>query len=198
MKKESNILIELKEHIPFTALATFIAIVITGIFYFSNKESISIITSLFYIFHPMHIFFSSLVTTAIFYKYKKNFFPAVIVGILGSIIIGSLSDIILPYLGGTLLGFNTAFHLEAIEEPILIFGVSFIGCLTGIFIKTTKFPHSIHVFLSVFATLFYVLAFSINLNFSSIIVLFCIVFIAVLLPCCFSDIVFPLLFMREK
>ncbi|GAI75948.1 unnamed protein product [marine sediment metagenome] len=190
-----TILSELKNHIPFTLLATLIAVILVGIIY---KESILISESFFYIIHPLHLFVSAIVSAAIFYKYKNNFIQALLIGITGSIIIGSLSDIILPYLGGTLFQLKTSFHLSLIEKPILILSTVIIGSIVGIITKFTKTPHFFHVFLSVFASLLYLLAFSTSLNPIHFIAIFFIVFIAVLVPCCVSDIVFPLLFVRRK
>ena len=190
-----TILSELKNHIPFTFLATLIAVILVGIIY---KESVLISESFFYIIHPLHLFVSAIVSAAIFYKYKNNLAQALLIGIAGAIIIGSLSDIILPYLGGTLFQLKTSFHLFLIEKPILTLLVVATGGIIGIITKFTKFPHFFHVFLSVFASLFYLLAFSTSLNFIYFMAIFPIVFIAVLIPCCVSDIVFPLLFIKKN
>ena len=190
-----TILSELKNHIPFTFLATLIAIILVGIIY---KESVLISESFFNIIHPLHLFVSAIVSAAIFYKYKNNFSQALLIGIAGAIIIGSLSDIILPYLGGVLFQLKTSFHLFLIEKPILTLLVVTTGSMIGITTKVTKFPHFFHVLLSLFASLFYLLAFSTSLNFIHLISIFFIVFIAVLVPCCISDIIFPLLFVRRK
>jgi len=190
-----TILSELKNHIPFTFLATLIAVILVGIIY---KESILISESFFYIIHPLHLFVSAIVSAAIFYKYKNNFIQALLIGITGAMIIGSLSDIILPYLGASLFQLEISFHLSLIEKPILILSTVIIGSFVGIITKFTKTPHFIHVFLSVFASLLYLLAFSISLNFIQLIAMFFIVFIAVLVPCCISDIIFPLLFVKRK
>jgi len=187
---------ELKHHAPFTAFASIIAIlVILLIQYYFNK---SISKNLFEIFHPVHIIASSMVTAGIFYKYKPNIFYATLVGISGAIILGSLSDIIIPWLGGNLLNLKTIFHLPLIEAPLIILAAAFIGSSIGIATKTTKIPHFTHVFLSVFASLFYLLAFTPVFNFLSFIAAFFIVLIAVIFPCCISDIIFPFLFLKEK
>lgn len=190
-----TILSELKNHIPFTFLATLIAVILIGIIY---KKSVLVSNSFFYIIHPLHLFVSAIVSAAIFYKYKNNLAQALLIGITGAIIIGSLSDIIFPYLGGILFQLKTSFHLSLIEKPILIFSTVIIGSIVGIITKFTKTPHFFHVFLSVFASLLYLLAFSTSLNLIHLIAMFFIVFMAVLVPCCISDIIFPLLFVRRK
>ncbi len=194
--KIKEIIHELKHHLPFTAFATIIAIIIVVLFQYLLQKQIS--ENLFEIFHPLHIVASSIVTAGIFYKYKSKLVPALLVGITGSIIIGSLSDIILPWLGGNILSLGTSFHLLLIEKPILILAVAIIGSSIGISTKTTEMPHFIHVFLSVFASLFYLLAFSLNFNFVYFIGAFLIVLVSVILPCCISDILFPFFFLKEK
>lgn len=194
----NRILHELKEHLPFTAVATLIAMAIVALGFLINKTSfISYTTSLFYIFHPAHIFFASIVSSAIYFRYKKNILAAIAVGFIISIVIGSISDVIFPYLGGIIFGLETSFHLPILEIPWLIILVSLSGCSLAI-LGFTKIPHFLHVFLSVFASLLYILAFSIPLNFLSLIIVFIITFISVVVPCCLGDIVFPLMFQKSR
>jgi hypothetical protein len=193
MKKAREIFHELKHHLPFTSTATFVAILIAIFLY---KTDIS--ESIFEFVHPLHILFSSIVSSAIFYKYKKNLFEAIFVGMTGSILIGSISDVIFPYIGGSVFNLKTAFHLPVFETPLRILSVSLIGTIIGIKIEVTKLPHFIHVFLSAFASLFYLMAFSPSINLIFFIISFAVVFIAVIIPCCLSDIVFPFFFLREK
>ncbi len=189
--KTKEIFLELKHHIPFTIIATLTAILLI---FLTQKINIS---SLFFVIHPLHIFASAIVSSAIFYKYKKNFTQALIVGIFSSIFIGTISDIIFPYLGGIIFQLKTTFHLSLIEEPLSIIGISILGGLIGIKTQITKLPHFIHVFLSIFASLLYLIAFSTITTTIHFIIAFLIVFIAVLIPCCVSDIILPLLFLEK-
>lgn len=191
MKRIKVIASELKQHIPFTLVATIVAI---GFIFVSRETDLS---SLFFIIHPLHIFTSAIVSSAIFYKYKKDFTKALLVGILSSIFIGTISDIFFPYLGGIIFQLKTTFHLSLIEEPITILATSIFGGIIGITTKLTKLPHFLHVFLSIFASLLYLIAFSTITTTLHFIIAFLIVFLAVLIPCCISDIIFPLLFLEE-
>lgn len=194
--KTKEFLHELKHHLPFTAFATIIAIMLVILFQYFFQKQIS--ENLFEIFHPLHIIASSIVTAGIFYKYKPKIIPALVIGIIGSIIIGSLSDIILPWLGGNLLNLGTSFHLLLIENPLLILFAAILGGLIGASTKITQVPHFLHVFLSVFASLFYLLAFSSGFEIFYFIGAFLIIFISVIIPCCISDILFPFFFLRRK
>lgn len=194
--KIKQIFFELKQHVPFTALATIIAILITlSILYFLKK---TISKDIFHLFHFLHIIASAMVTAGIFYKYKSQLISALVVGILGAIIIGSLSDVIFPYFGWIFLNLDIHFHLPLIEETIPVLFSALIGGLAGILTRTTKYPHFIHVFLSVFASLFYLLVFSLVFSLSYFIATFFIVFGAVIIPCCLSDIVFPFFFLPKR
>ncbi|MEK6913716.1 MAG: hypothetical protein AABW47_03540 [Nanoarchaeota archaeon] len=190
-----NILHELKEHVPFTALATFVSIALA--FLVIKTNIISSIVSIFYIFHPIHLFFSAIVSSALFYKYKKNIIFSILIGVFISIIIGSISDIFLPYLGSSLFGIPISFHLPAIENPLLIFGTSIFGAVIGITTKKTKFPHFLHVFISVFASLLYIFAYSTNFSLLNLFFILIITTISVVIPCCLGDIILPVL-LKEK
>ncbi|MEK6757976.1 MAG: hypothetical protein AABX88_02500 [Nanoarchaeota archaeon] len=193
--KTKEILHELKHHIPFTIFAVTTAIASFFLLHFFNKQET---ISLFYSMHEIHLFASAMVTAAMFYRYENNFIRALLIGVTGSIIIGSLSDILVPYLGGIALGLKTSFHLPLIEKPVIILSILFLGSIVGITTKFTKFPHAIHIFVSVFASLFYLTLFSQPISAIFFLMVSVIVFVAVIIPCCMSDIVFPFLFLNQK
>jgi len=191
----NQILNELKEHAPFTAIATILAIITTIILsqFINYNSSENIFDSL----HLTHILFSAFATTTVFYHNKKSIKSAIIIGITGSIIIGSLSDVFFPALGALIFGIKTHLHLPLIEKPILVLLSSLIGINLGILIKKTKLPHTFHVFISIFASLFYLISFS-NINtFIDYLISILIVFFSVLIPCCLSDIIYPNLFTKR-
>lgn len=196
MNRIKELFHELKHHVPFTALATLIAILLTLILIYGIKKDLS--EDLFEVLHPIHVIASAIVTSGIFYKYKPKFLPAFLVGISGAIIFGSLSDVIFPYLGGNIFNLDTNFHLPIIEETFIILLAAGIGGIVGILTKITKIPHFLHVFVSVFASLFYLIAFSPTINLMFFVISFAIVFIAVIIPCCLSDIVFPFFFLGKR
>jgi len=191
-----QIIHELKEHIPFTSTAAFVSIVLTLIVLELNL--IKSTTSIFYIFHPIHVFFSAIVSAALLYKYKKNIILSLFAGIFISVAIGSISDAIFPFLGSSLIGIPISFHLPAIENPLIILGAGLLGSITGIISKKTKFPHFIHVFVSAFASLLYIFAYSSDFTITRLFSILIITIIAVIVPCCLGDIVFPLLLNKSS
>ncbi len=186
---------ELKEHSPFTALAVFIAISIVLLLQYLLVIDLN--EDIFHLAHFLHVIVSAIATSALYYKYKKSLFKAIIIGVFGAILIGSLSDVIFPYLGGLIIDSHMHFHLPIIEKTLLTLGLAIFGALVGVIIKISKIPHLLHVFLSVFASLFYLLTFTSSFNLIYFIIVFIIVFLAVILPCCLSDIAFPIFFCKK-
>ena len=192
--KSTDVFRELKRHFPSALAASLFAAALVGIFYSSGKVPSK---ALFEIIHPAHVFVSAIATSAIYWKYKKSVYGSLFVGALGAILIGSLSDVVFPFLTGNLFSLDTHFHLPIFEVPVLILGVAFLGAGLGMYGNLFRVGHLSHVFLSVFASLFYLLAFSIEMSFGAILLISGLVFFAVYIPCCISDIVFPLFFIKK-
>lgn len=192
------ILKELNRHAPFTAFGAFTGIILMGIvilFRLPFETSHAI----FHALHPFHIVLSALVTAALYKRYGKNIAAAIGIGFVGSVGICTISDIIFPYLGGVLLRFSITFHVCFIEHPLLITLSALAGIAIGLAWDRTKFPHAGHVLLSTYASLFYLITFGTPTDwFPLLLPIFLILFVAVWVPCCVSDIVFPLLFVRKK
>ena len=199
---------ELKHHVPFTALGAVSGIIIMVIIVLANIP-FQLSEAAFHTLHPLHVVLSALATTAMYRKYgSRKIWAAILIGYVGSIGIATLSDAIIPYLGGSLLGVEIEFHLPFIEtEKMPFIGIetwklvnsaALAGIIIGYLRPTTKFPHLGHVFLSTWASLFYFTAFGIAPWIPLVPFIFLFLFLAVWLPCCISDIVFPLLFVRKK
>jgi hypothetical protein len=202
-----RILSELKEHAPFTAIGAVSGIIIMVIIVFADVPS-SISQAVFYSLHPLHVVLSALVTTAIYMKYRKGkLWAAILIGYAGSIGIATLSDAVIPYLGGNTLNIGIGFHapfLETEEMPyigvakwVVINSAAVIGIALGYWKQITKVPHSGHVLLSTWASLFYFTSFSTADWIPLLPLILVFLFLAVWLPCCLSDIVFPMLFVRK-
>jgi len=118
----------------------------------------------------------------------------------GSIGIATLSDSIIPYAGEILLDMpNREIHLGFIEKWWLVNPLAFAGVLIAYYKPVTKIPHAGHVLLSTWASLFHIfMAKGSVLSGAGYLVIVVFLFLAVWLPCCISDIVFPLLFVKEK
>jgi len=195
---------ELKNHAPFTFFGAFTGIII--IIFFHQLPSSSSYT-IFYILHPMHVFLSALVTSSIFniHRYRGvrggYILPVLlIIGYTGSVGIATLSDSVIPFLGESLLDLpKKEIHIGFIEKWWLVNPLAFMGIALSYFRPATKFPHAGHVLLSTWASLFHIImALGEGLTILSYVGIFLFLFLAVWIPCCVSDIVFPLLFVKER
>lgn len=199
-----RILEELKHHAPFTALGAITGVIIMLIFRnISPKTSYN----LFYVFHPVHVLLSALATASMYELHKcpverkrRSLFILLIIGYLGSIGIATLSDSVIPYFGETLLKMpHREVHVGFIEKWWLINPLAIIGIAIAYFRPSTKFSHYGHVLLSTWASLFHmIMAGGQPLGLASYSAVFVFLFLAVWIPCCVSDIIFPLLFVRDK
>ena len=88
-------------------------------------------------------------------------------------------------------------HFGFIEEWYLVNPAALLGIALAFVVPRTKFPHAGHVLVSTWASLSYLLM---NIQHQITVAvaagIFVVLFLAVLLPCCISDIVFPLLFVK--
>lgn len=162
--------------------------------------------NIFYVLHPLHVVLSALVTASMYEHYrcgkmkvKCNLFVLLAIGYFGSVGIATLSDSIIPYLGEVMLNLpNRGLHIGFIEHWWIVNPAAFLGVAIAYYWPRTKFPHAGHVLLSTWASLFHIImALGGTINWFLSIAIFFFLFLAVWVPCCVSDIVFPLLFVGE-
>lgn len=190
---------ELGEHAPFTFVGA-----VSGILVFFLLKNIPYNMSfkLFYTFHPLHVLLSTFVTTSMYKLHRKNpnLFVLFLIGFVGPLVIATVSDSIIPFVGETLLHLpHRELHLGFIEEWYVVNPIAFLGVALAYFKPNTKFPHSAHILISTWASLFHVLmaaggSVSAFVYFGVLLMLF----LSDWIPCCFSDIVFPLLFIPKE
>lgn len=198
---------ELKRHAPFTVFGTITGIVILVIF---QKFPSSIAYRIFYTLHPIHVVLSAFVTSAIYklhtcppgkhVKGKCNLWMLFMIGYVGSLGIATISDSLIPYLGEVMLKMpNKGIHIGFIEKWWLVNPLAILGIAIAYFRPTTKFPHAGHVLISTWASLFHIImATGESLGLFSYLIVVLFLFLAVWVPCCVSDIVFPLLFIKNS
>ena len=208
---------ELKAHSPFTLFGALTGIAFMLLFRnISHQESYR----LFYIFHPMHVVLSAMVTASLFrlHEKTKSFIIILIVGYVGSIGTATLSDSILPYFGEDILGVvvptessvhshtpeaqagethEHKLHIGFIEEWEIVNPAALLGILIAYFLPRTKMPHAFHILISTWASSAHIMMNTHQqLTITLILGFFIVLFIAVWLPCCFSDIIFPMLLVK--
>jgi hypothetical protein len=194
---------ELREHVPFTSLGVITSIVIMVVIVFSGLlPGVSQISrEVFYVLHPSHVLLSAFTTTAMFMRYGgKKIWLAILIGYTGSIGIATISDSVIPYLGEILLDLpNRGIHIGFIEEPFLTNPAALLGIILGYWRWTTKFPHFGHVLISTWASLFHIImALGSAVSTVQIVMIGIFLFFAIWLPCCTSDIIYPMLFVKKE
>ena len=88
-------------------------------------------------------------------------------------------------------------HLGFIEEWYIVNPAAVLGILIGFFLPRTKLPHAGHILVSTWAAASHILM-NTHSDITILIVvgMVLVLFIAVWVPCCSSDIILPLLFVR--
>jgi len=191
-----TILGELRRHAPFTAFGA-----LTGILLLAFSSSLAAFPSeeAFHLLHPLHLFLSALVTTAMYRLHRGGWRSALLVGFVGSVAICTLSDIFLPYLGGLALRVPMKLHICLLVHPWLVLPAVLLGIGVGLLHPTTRVPHAGHILVSTYASAYYLLSYASPSRWLPLLPwLFPLLFLAVWLPCCTSDIVFPLLFVKGE
>jgi len=196
---------ELKEHAPFTFFGALTGIaLLLGIVYGGFLQQVAQVSeSIFYVLHPAHVLLSASVTTALYVRYgKRKLWIALLIGYTGSIGIATMSDSIIPYIGEVLLDLpNRGLHIGVIEKPLLTNVAALLGIAIGYRYhkSATEFPHAGHVLISTWASMFHILmALGTTMDWFRIIGILLFLFLAVWIPCCTSDIVYPLLFAEKQ
>ncbi len=187
---------ELRAHFPFTAVGTLSGLAIMAVMIGASVPR-DVSAFLFWALHPLHVFLSALVTAAMFRLHGgRGLWKTLWVGYVGSIGIATLSDSIIPYAGEWLLDLpHRGLHLGFIEKWWLVNPLALAGIAAGAWRMQTTVPHAGHVLLSTWASLFHItMAMDGTCSITGFIAIAVFLFLAVWIPCCTSDIVFPLLF----
>lgn len=199
------IAIELARHAPFTALGTALGSALIALIA-SSRIPAEALEEAFYTFHPLHLLLSAIVTTAMYVRHSNpegrlaKWAWIAAVGYIGTIAPGTISDSLIPYMGEALLSLpNLEAHIGFVERWWLVNPVVAIGIAIGYLARRTKVPHAGHVLLSTLASLFHIAMALDGADWIPLLpALSIFLFLAVWVPCCTSDIVFPLLFARGR
>lgn len=194
-----EIIVQLKQHAPFTALGTMSGIIIM-LLLSSRPVPRHVSETLFWGLHPLHILLSALVTTAMCRQHAPGgLLKIILIGYVGSVGIATLSDSIIPFVGEWLLQLpNREVHLGFLEKWWLVNPLAFVGIALAWVWPHTRFPHAGHVLISTWASLFHIMmAKGDHLEILVIAASAVFLFLAVWIPCCTSDIIFPLLWVKN-
>lgn len=157
---------------------------------------------LFHSFHFMHIAFAATGTLITYFRFSKNVRHGLAVGVLTSFVFCTLSDAILPYIAGRLLGVHMHLHLCFMTELYNILPFLCAGLVNGFVMSRHEasqqgffsgFSHFFHILISSLASIFYLVSQGCTDWYASIGMVFVLLVIAVVVPCTLSDIVIPMI-----
>lgn len=162
---------------------------------------------LFHSFHFMHIVFAAVGTIITYMRFskRKSMVRAFFVGLLCPTVFCVLSDAVLPYIAGLVLGVNMHFHLCFYSELPNVLPFLLIGICTGLVMSrdhaAEKSLHAItshmaHIFVSSLASTFYLVAHGFHNWYDSIGMVFLSMIVAVVIPCTLSDVAVPMIIAR--
>jgi len=140
---EHTITSELMYHMPYAIFSVAFGLTILsflGYYSFSTMSDGDMqkgANLLFHSFHFMHIVFAATGTLITYFRFSKSksFLQALVVGTVTPIFFCTLSDAILPYFGGRLLGVDMDFHLCFISELNNVLPFLFVGVFNGFVIS---------------------------------------------------------------
>lgn len=213
------LIVELREHVPFSVSAVAIGLIVAGTIcilgsgfhedvvaghdHAGHDHGTPFAQLFFHLFHPAHMLFSAAATTAMFCRYERKYFKAIVVGLVGAIGVCGISDIVMPHVSLLILGVSAPWHICVVEHPQMVLPFAFVGVLLGLgatsgVIRSTIISHSLHVLMSTMASIFYMVGpLGLVAWIDQIGAVFVFVVLAVMVPCCASDIVFPLLMSKR-
>src|SRR5579863_7557811 len=202
---------ELLCHLPYAIFSVAFSLIILSFFsVFSMYQTDPALLkkgskALFHSFHFMHIVFAATGTMITFFRFSKNYIKGLLVGIISPTFFCILSDAVLPYIGGTILGVPMHFHMCFLTEPQRVIPFLIVGIINGFVMSRhheskqggySLSSHATHIFISSLASTFYLISHGFTTWYASIGNVFVLLIIAVVVPCTLADVVVPMTMAR--
>lgn len=156
---------------------------------------------LFHTFHFLHLLFAGAGTVLTFRRYAKGILGTLLVGLLVPTFFCTLSDALLPYIGGLAAGLTMEMHwcfLSHLDTvlPFLVGGILCGWIMSGHHVSKQQFystwSHFFHIFISSMASILYLVSFGFNDWWQRMGFIFIYAVLVVLIPCTLADIVVPM------
>lgn len=190
-------------HLPYAIFSVALAIIVLT--FISISADAAIAHRFFHSFHYLHILFAATGTVLMFRKYSKNFILSLLVGTLVPAIFCTLSDSLLPFLGGKALQLDMHFHWCFISHLDAVLPFLLMGVINGWVMSAHEASrqlfysigfHFFHIFISSMASILYLVSFGFEQWWHQMGFVFGYIIAVVLLPCTLADIVVPIIFAR--
>lgn len=217
---------ELLHHFPYATMSVALALMLLTmihVLFYSNPEALATVAStccgghhevtsqtagldvLFHSFHFAHILFATSGTIVTFRRYSQRVWIGLMVGTVSSMIFCTLSDVLLPYAAGLMLGIEMDLHICFASELSNILPFLFVGLFNGWVMsqlpefrtkENSLFLHFLHTFISAMASIFYAVGHGLSDFYSHFGLFFLLMIIAVVLPCTLADVITPIFFAK--
>jgi hypothetical protein len=208
---ESSLMSELLHHFPYAIFSVALGLIILSLIAFfglntMDKATIKGLRKLFHSFHFLHLVFAASGSLIMFSRFSTNLVRGFLVSLCSALVFCTLSDIILPYLGGRVLGVPMRLHICFWSELHNVIPFLSIGLVNGLVISKTGLAnktysivtHIGHILCGSLASLFYMVSEGFT-NWYPYMGIICVVLIiAVVLPCTLADIIIPFTIARSE
>ncbi len=209
LERHNTIKDEIFCHLPIAIFSVAITMVVLSFLSYFDPTGANVAGAhrLFHNFHYLHLLFAATGTVLTFRKYSKSLWLGILVGFIVPAVFCTLSDAILPYFSGELIGVDMSFHWCFIKKLSRVLPFLFAGMLNGWFMSEhpankqlfySQGFHFLHIFISAMASILYLVSFGFHDWFKSIGLVFILLILVVLIPCTLSDIVVPMLFAKRQ
>jgi hypothetical protein len=205
----SSVWYELVCHFPYAVFSVALCLIMLSLMSFFTREAIDIkvlkkgYKILFHSFHFMHIVFAATGNLITYFRFSKNIVVGLLTGIVTTVVFCTVSDSVLPYLGGRLLGVDMHWHMCFFTELPNVLPFLAVGLLNGFLMSRhhssrqsfySFSSHFIHIFVSALASSFYLVAHGYYSWYNQIGFVFLMLIGAVVVPCTLADVVLPMYF----
>lgn len=203
---------EIVSHFPYAVFSVALGLIGAAILdYFSFGATPQVVAkgmhTLFHAFHFMHIVFAATGAMLTFFRHSNETIKGFVICSLSTVIFCITSDVLLPYIAGTLFGVPMKLHICFVSELSNVLPFLAIGTFNGWLLAQhgkhmhdtySLWSHFAHIFVSSIAALLYTISHGFNGWSHHMGMLFLLLIIAVVIPCTLSDVVIPLFFAKDK
>ena len=195
---------ELICHLPYALFAVVGSLVVMSLLSLTHgqitADSAGKWHNLFHTLHFLHIVFASTGAVLAFRRHSQSLLGSLFVGSFVPAVFCTLSDAVMPYLGGRLCGLAMHFHWCFRDHLSTVLSFMFMGIINGLVMswhgsaKQTSYllsSHAVHIFISALASTVYLVSHGFYHWEHHIGFVFMYLVVAVLLPCTFADVVVP-------
>lgn len=193
---------ELMSHFPYALFAVATSLIAVSLFAI-NTVSHHALHGLFHSLHFLHILFAATGTVIAYRRHGGGLFGALLVGTIVPTIFCTLSDAVMPYVGGQLFGVHMHFHWCFRDHALTVLPFLVLGVFNGILMsmhddagqdRYMVTSHFAHIFISAFASTVYLISHGFSAWQDHLAYVFVFLLCAVLIPCTFADVVVPVWF----